>query len=152
MKSDELKQTLIQMQKDTQAGKLKWRLFVQTTEGNENKYTVEENKETWTVDECYVSYDCTYRGREFSMITYEMIRQSGGQVRTVNYVFLPPRGIHLFSLHTLLDYSIEANATLFSQIHSLWEVLMDLVKQNSSQVDFRITEAEVHVEEDFPMA
>lgn len=72
MKPEELLQTLMKMQKETKDGTLNWRLEVQTTEGNEEKYTVEEDEKTWTVDECYVSYHCTYRGKEFCLISYEM--------------------------------------------------------------------------------
>lgn len=148
MKPEELAQTLVKMRKDTQEGKLNWRMDVQTTEGNESKYTVTEEGKTWIVDECYVSYLCNYRGSEFCLITYEMIKTCDGQVRTVNYLFMPPLGVRLFSLHTLLPHSIKANAVLVSQVHALWELLMGLVKKNSSQVEFHITEASVSIEED----
>lgn len=146
MRLEELIQTLKIMQQDTRDGKLNWSLCVQTTEGNEEKYTVQEENRTWTIDECYVSYNCTYRGNEFCMITYEMMKTSGDLVHTVNYVFLPPRGVRLFSLHTLLDHSVETNALLITQVHNLWELLMGLVKKKSSQVKFHIEEASVHVE------
>ena len=42
MKPEELTQMLMKMQKETREGKLHWKLEVQTTEGNEEKYTVEE--------------------------------------------------------------------------------------------------------------
>lgn len=148
MKPEELKQTLMKMQKETESGKLKWRLDVQTTDGKEEKYTVVEGKDTWTVDECYVAYNCTYRGEDFCMITYEMIKTCGPDVRTVNYIFLPPRGVRLFSLHTLLEYSVEADAFLISQAHALWEVLTGLAKKENGQVEIRITEADVNIEED----
>ena len=61
MRLEELIQTLKIMQQDTRDGKLNWSLCVQTTEGNEEKYTVQEENRTWTIDECYVSYNCTYR-------------------------------------------------------------------------------------------
>ncbi len=148
MRPEELKQVLTELQKETVSGKLNWRLDVQTTEGNEEKYTVEEKGEVWTVDECYVSYRCKYRGKDFCMITYEMIKTSGEKIRTVNYVFLPPPGVGLFSLHTLLKHSIEPNAALMSSVHAIWELLMGLVKNKSSQVTFHITEANVNIEED----
>ncbi len=148
MKPEALSQTLTKMQKETEEGKLNWRMEVQTTEGGEEKYTVDEDGESWTVDECYVSYRCHYNGKDFCMITYEMIKTLGAQIRTVNYIFLPPPGICLFSLHTLLKHSIEANSILISQVRSLWELLIKLVKQESAQVDFHIAQAEVSVEED----
>lgn len=82
------------------------------------------------------------------MITYEMIRTLKDRVHTMNYVFVPPKGIRLFSLHTLLEYSVKADAVLVSQVHTLWEMLMKLVKEGSSQVEFQITQADVNVEED----
>ncbi len=147
MKPEELLQTLMKMQKDTKEGKLNWRLDVQTTEGNEEKYTVEEEGKTWTVDECYVSYHCTYQEKEFCLITYEMIKTCSEQIHTVNYLFLPPLGIRLFSLETLLPHSIEADAVLVSQVHMLWELLIGLVKKKSAQVEFHITESSVNVED-----
>lgn len=148
MKPEELLQTLTKMIKETKEGRLKWRLTVQTTEGNEEKYTVEEEGKVWIVDECYVSYDCTFQGKDFCMITYEMIRTWKDKIRSVNYIFLPPLGVRLFSLHTLLEYSIKADAVLVSQIHVLWKTLMKLVQENSGQVEFKITQAAVNIEED----
>lgn len=148
MKPEELTQMLMKMRKETQEGKLHWKLEVQTTEGNEEKYTVEEDGVVWCVDECYTSFFCEYQGSEFCMITYEMIKDSGEEMRTVNYVFLPPLGLRLFSLHTLLPHSIEVNAVLLSQIHVLWELLMELAKSESGQVQLSLMEGTVNVEED----
>ena len=148
MKPEELVQALMKMYKETQEGKLKWKLVVQTTEGNEEKYTVQEDGQEWTVDECYVSYDCEYRGAEFCMISYEMIKNSGAQVRTMNYIFLPPLGVRLFSLHTLLEHSVKADAVLVSQVHALWVLLMQIAKKGSGQVELSVTQADVNVEED----
>ncbi|MCI9377243.1 MAG: hypothetical protein HFI06_01660 [Eubacterium sp.] len=148
MKPEELVQALMKMYKETQEGKLKWKLVVQTTEGNEEKYTVQEDGQEWTVDECYVSYDCEYRGEEFCMISYEMIKNSGAQVRTMNYIFLPPLGVRLFSLHTLLEHSVKADAVLVSQVHALWVLLMQIAKKGSGQVELSVTQADVNVEED----
>ncbi len=148
MKREELLQKLMKMQKDTEAGKLNWRLDVQTSEGNEEKYILEEEGESWTVDECYVSYHCTYQGQEFCMVTYEMLKSCEGKLRTVNYIFLPPLGVRVFSLHTLLAHSVDADAVLISQVHKLWEELIKRYKQGSGQVEFFITEAQVHIEED----
>ncbi|MBO5303912.1 MAG: hypothetical protein J6A92_07670 [Lachnospiraceae bacterium] len=148
MKPEELTQTIMKMCKDTQEGKLSWRIDVQTTEGNEKKYVVSEDGMDWTVDECYVSYLCKYRGQEFCLITYELIKTADKQVKTNNYVFLPPLGVRRFSLQTLLHHSIDADAMMVSQIHALWEVIMGLVKVKSPQVDFHITEASVSIEED----
>lgn len=146
MRPEELVQTLMKMQKETESGKLNWRLEVQTTERNKEKYTVSEDGQTWEIDECYVSYCCNYRGKEFCMITYEMIKKSGDFIHTNNYIFLPPSGVRLFSLHTLLEHSVELNAMLVSQVHVLWEYLTGLAKKESSQVKIQIGEATVHIE------
>ncbi len=148
MKPEELKQTLIRMQKETQEGKLKWKMEVQTTEGNEEKYTVTEEGQEWTVDECYVAYTCHYREKDFCLISYEMIKTTEEQVRTINYIFLPPLGVRLFSLHTLLEHSVKADAVLLSQVHALFVLLMDLAKKGNGQVVLSLSQADVNIEDD----
>ncbi len=148
MKPEELLQTLTKMRKDTQEGNLSWRIDVQTTEGNTEKYTVNEDRKDWVVDECYVSFLCKYRGKDFCLVTYELIKTAGKEVKTNNYLFMPPLGVRLFSLHTLLPHSIPADSMLVSQVHGLWEDIMGLVKKQSSQIEFHITQASVNVEED----
>lgn len=77
------------MVKETKKGQIKWKLSCQTTEYNDEavKPTVTEDGITWTVDECYVSYECTYKGSDFVMITYEMIHTAGDKRQTTNLVF-----------------------------------------------------------------
>lgn len=77
------------MVKETKKGQIKWKLSCQTTEYNDEavKPTVTEDGITWTVDECYVSYECTYKGSDFVMITYEMIHAAGDKRQTTNLVF-----------------------------------------------------------------
>ncbi len=69
-------------------------------------------------------------------------------MRTMNYIFLPPLGVRLFSLHTLLKHSVKADAVLISQVHALWVLLMELAKKGSGQVALSVTQAQVSVEED----
>ena len=78
-REDELLKELTDMIKETKKGQLKWKLTCKTTEYNDEavKPTVTEDGITWTVDECYVSYECTYKGSDFVMITYEMIHTAG---------------------------------------------------------------------------
>ena len=68
------------------------RISVQTTENNEvsEKPVEVEDGVSWTIDECYVSYYCKYKGQDFLMITYEMIKTAGDKVHTTNMIFLPP--------------------------------------------------------------
>ena len=105
-KEAELVKQLTDMAKDTKMGKIKWEVICQTTEYNDvdKKPKTEEDGVIWTVDECYVSYHCMYKGEEFLMITYEMMHTAGNQTKTTNLVFLPPLGIRYFDVHTLLPY------------------------------------------------
>lgn len=148
MKPEELSQTLSIMIKDTTEGKMNWKLDIQTTEGKAEKCQVEEDGVIWMVDECFASFACSYRKTDFCIITYEMIKQSGDQTKTINYVFLPAVGVRVFSLHTLLPHSIEAGQTLISQIHTLFTLLMQSAKDNSGNTVLRITEASVTIEDD----
>lgn len=148
MKTTELSNLLSKMLKETKNGTLNWKISVQTTEGAEEKYKVTEEGRTWTVDECYVSFSCHYRGEEFCLITYELMKSNKLETKTINYVFLPPMGVRLFSLHTLLPYSVESDAMLISQVHMLWEELIGLKQQESGQVEFHITEAAVTIQDD----
>ena len=102
-REDELLKELTDMIKETKKGLLKWKLTCKTTEYNDEavKPTVTEDGITWTVDECYVSYECTYKGSDFVMITYEMIHTAGDKRQTTNLVFLPPLGIRYFDISTL---------------------------------------------------
>ena len=88
-KEDELLKELTDMVKETKKGQIKWKLSCQTTEYNDEavKPTVTEDGITWTVDECYVSYECTYKGSDFVMITYEMIHTAGDKDRQPTLFF-----------------------------------------------------------------
>ena len=108
-KEDELLKQLMDMTKDTKSGKLKWEVKCQTTEYNDpsSKPQVKEEDVFWTVDECYVSFYCEYKGKEFLMITYEMLHTAGDKTKSTNLIFLPPLGIRYFDIHTLLPYSVD---------------------------------------------
>ena len=95
---EELSHMLTEMYNDTKDGKIRWNLSVQTTENNEvsEKPVEVEDGVSWTIDECYVSYYCKYKGQDFLMITYEMIKTAGDKVHTTNMIFLPPLGIRVF--------------------------------------------------------
>ena len=91
MKQEELCRKLTEMIAETKAQKLSWRLEVQTTEGNDasEKPIEEEHGTKWTIDECYASYSCNYRGKEFCMITYELLKKSGLSAAGGNPLFRP---------------------------------------------------------------
>ena len=91
-KPEELSHQLTEMYKETKEGKLHWNLQVQTTEHNDTseKPVEVEDGISWTIDECYSSYVCNYKGQDFCMITYELIKTAGDKVQTTNLLFMPP--------------------------------------------------------------
>ncbi len=127
---EELSHMLTEMYNDTKDGKIHWNISVQTTENNEvsEKPVEVEDGVSWTIDECYVSYYCKYKGQDFLMITYEMIKTAGDKVHTTNMIFLPPLGIRVFQLPMLLPYAVQASGVLANQIHNLWELLLAMKK------------------------
>ena len=148
-KQDELLKQLTDMVKDTKAKKIVWEVSCQTTEYNDpdSKPKTEEDGCLWTVDECYVSYHCEYKGAEFLMITYEMIHTAGDVVKTTNLVFLPPLGVRYFDIHTLLPYSVEASQMLTYQIHTLWTMLLGMYKENPDSVSMDVSERVLTIED-----
>jgi len=148
-REEELVKQLTDMVKDTKAGKVHWNVICQTTEYNDaaTKPTVEEDGLQWTVDECYVSYHCEYKGKEFLMITYEMLHTAGDKVKSTNLVFLPPLGVRYFDIHTLLPYSVEASQMLIYQVHSLWTLLLDMYKANPDSVTMDVSERVLTIED-----
>lgn len=148
-KQEELCRELTELMKETKAGKIRWNVEVQTTEANapEEKPVETEDGIDWTIDECYVSYYCTYKGKEFCMITYELIKTSGENVTTSNMVFVPPLGMRFFDLHTLLPYSVETSAVLLGQIHQLWVMLLDMYKVDKSSLYLDVRPAVLTIED-----
>lgn len=148
-KPDELVKQLVELTKETKAGKLLWEVKCQTTEYNdaEKKPQVEEDGVIWTVDECYVSYYCEYKGKEFLMITYEMLHTSGDNVKSTNLVFLPPLGIRYFDIHTLLPYAVETSNMLAYQIQTLWTTLLNMYKANPESVKLDASERILTIED-----
>jgi len=149
MRPQELTKQLADMVRDTKMGKIKWDIEMQTTEYNDvdKKPKTEENGVVWNVDECFVSYHCEYKGKEFLMITYEMIHSAKGKSKTTNLVFLPPLGIRYFDISTLLPYSIENSQILTYQIHSLWELLLAMYKANPNSVKLNVSDRMLTIED-----
>lgn len=148
-REEELLKQLTEMTKDTKAGKVAWEVICQTTEYNdsESKPVIEDDGTMWTVDECYVSYHCEYKGKEFLMITYEMIHTNGSTVKTTNLVFMPPLGIRYFDINTLLPYAVETNNMLTYQIKTLWEMLLAMYKANPASVKLDVSERVLIIED-----
>lgn len=145
MTAENLSILLEDMRKETERKSLKWRLEVATSEyrSPKTKPTVEADGKTWTVDECFVSYNCTFRGNEFSMITYENIETAGNDVRTTNLVFLPPLAMRIFRLDELAPYAVETTESLTAHVHALWNTLLTRYKENSGGVAMDVREIEV---------
>jgi hypothetical protein len=148
-KEDVLVRDLTEMYRETKDNKLHWTLSVKTTENNiaSKKPKETEDGEEWTVDECYTAFDCSRKGNDFHMITYEMIKTSGEKVKTINFVFLPDEGVRYFDLHTLMPHSIEASAPLVSQIHNLYELLMEMHQQNPDSVNLSVSEGTLTIDD-----
>jgi len=148
-REEELAKQLADMVKDTKAGKVFWNVECQTTEYNEKdqKPQVEEDGVTWTVDECYVSYHCEYKGKEFVMITYEMLHSAVNKSKTTNLIFLPPLGIRYFDIHSLLPYSVEATQILTYHIHELWTLCLEMYKKNPNSISLNVSERVLTIED-----
>ena len=133
---EELSRLLTELYKETKEGKIRWSVQVQTTEHNDpaTKPVEVEDGISWTIDECYVSYVCNYKGQDFCMVTYELIKTAGEKVQTTNLVFMPPMGIRAFHLQTLLPYTIQASNVLANQIHNLWELILVSYKNDKTSV------------------
>ncbi len=149
-KPEELIREITELTKETKAGKLFWNVKCQTTEYNpeEEKPVVEENGISWIVDECYVEYSCQYKGKEFVMISYEMIHSCGEKTKTTNMVFLPPLGMRFFDIRQLLPYAVENSQMLSYSVHELWLLLLECHKNNPQQVALEATPGKLVIEED----
>jgi hypothetical protein len=147
-KQEELMHHLSDMVKETKAGKLHWKIDCQTTEYNpvEEKPVVEEDGVNWTVDECYVSYFCEYKGQEFLMISYEMIHSAGTRKKTTNLIFLPPLGIRVFDIHTLLPYAVETSQVLAYDVHMLWLTILEEYRKNPDSITLNVDERKLTIE------
>ena len=69
--------------RETKEGRIRWSVEVMTTEANpaEEKPVEHEDGLDWTIDECYVSYYCKYKGKDFCLITYEMLKTARRELR-----------------------------------------------------------------------
>jgi uncharacterized spore protein YtfJ len=76
-----------------------------------------------------------------------MIKTSGEKVKTINFVFLPDEGVRYFDLHTLMPHSIEASAPLVSQIHNLYELLMEMHQKNPDSVNLSVSEGTLTIDD-----
>ena len=147
-KEQSLVRDLTEMIKDTKAGKVNWKVICQTTEYNDisTKPTTVEDDVTWIVDECYVSYECEYKGKTFVMISYEMIHSAGDKKNTTNLIFLPPLGIRYFDINVLLPYSVEADKMLVYEVNQLWLTILDMYKNKAENISLDVSPRELVIE------
>lgn len=150
-KPEELFRELDNLMKETKAGKIHWHVEVQTTEHNNpaDKPVEQEDGIKWVLDECYVSYYCEYHGKEFCMITYELIKNAEHEKKTMtsNLIFLPPGNVRCFHLQTLLSYAVENSAVLSEQVHKLWVMLLEMYKADQSSVTLTASGGTLQIED-----
>lgn len=142
MTPEALNAKLDDMIKDTKTKHLKWRLELETSEYEtpDKKIKVNEEKKEWVMDECYVCFSCTFHGADFVLITYEDIETCEDKTRSMNLIFLPPVGMRLFDVNALAPYSIAASAALTAKIHTLWDLLLAMYKEDNTSVDLIVDE------------
>ena len=154
-KQEEIFREIQEMMGETKEGRIRWSVEVMTTEANpaEEKPVEHEDGLDWTIDECYVSYYCRYKGKDFCLITYEMLktanRSTGEQkVKSSNMVFLPPLGMRFFDIHALLPYSIEVSNVLLDAIHRLWVMLLDMYKVDKGSIYLNVRPGTLTIEDE----
>ncbi|SFG83735.1 hypothetical protein SAMN04487761_1674 [Lachnospiraceae bacterium C7] len=147
-KQEELYRKLIKMVKDTKDNKIQWKVWCQTTEYNDDEDKPKETVDgvTWTVDECYVSYECEYEGNQFVMITYEMMHTDGIQQKTTSFICLPPLGVRYFDIVTLLPYTVENSQMLTYAAHSLWIEILEKYKENNPNIDLKVESRQLTID------
>lgn len=148
-KQEELSRELTELIHATKEGKVRWSVEVQTTEGNDplEKPVEEEDGVSWTLDECYISFFCKHREKDFCMVTYELLKNTDGRTVSSNMVFLPPLGMRFFDLHTLLPFSVDTSAVLLEQIHNLWVLLMDMHRVDKGSIYLNVKEGKLSIED-----
>ena len=147
-KEEELLRLIPDLVKETKKGCLNWKIVCQTTEYNEvnKKPIINEEGIEWIVDECYVSYECEYKGKTFVMISYEMIHSAGDKKNTTNLIFLPPLGIRYFDINVLLPYSVEADKMLVYEVNQLWLTILDMYKNKAENISLDVSPRELVIE------
>lgn len=145
-----LNSTLEHLYERTKEGKQHWNVEMKTSEYKEEseKPVVEADGKQWVVDECYTAYSCEEHGNEFVMITYENIETCGEEVRSTNMVFLPDPNVRYFDLDRLAQYAILPSQKLMETIHQLFTLLLSLQKEESAQVEWKVSEQEMALSAD----
>ncbi len=140
MKPALLASTLDELIQETKKGHVSWQIELQSTDGLSDsiKQRVTEDDKEWIVDECFISFYCKFRGKDYLMITYEHIRRYGDQVRSDNLIFMPPLSVRYFDVGILSPYIVDANAVLLDKFHQLWLLVLDSYKKKDGHVSMKL--------------
>ena len=147
-KSAELLKKLPDLVKETQENKLQWKIEFQTTEYNDpsEKPTEQIDGKDWLLDECFVSYHCEYKGKEFLLITYEQIASFEDKKKSYNLAFVPPLGNRFFDVDLLVPYAVELDQMLAYEIHMLWLTILEKLKEHSKNITIDVSPRDSAVE------
>ncbi len=147
-KSAELFKKLPDLVKETKENKLQWKIEFQTTEYNDpsEKPTEQIDGKDWLLDECFVSYHCEYKGKEFLLITYEQIASFEDKKKSYNLAFVPPLGNRFFDVDLLAPYAVELDQMLAYEIHMLWLTILEKLKEHSKNITIDVSPRDSAVE------
>lgn len=147
-KSAELLKKLPDLVKETKENKLQWKIEFQTTEYNDpsEKPTEQIDGKDWLLDECFVSYHCEYKGKEFLLITYEQIASFEHKKKSYNLAFVPPLGNRFFDVDLLAPYAVELDQMLAYEIHMLWLTILEKLKEHSKNITIDVSPRDSAVE------
>ncbi len=147
-KSAELLKKLPDLVKETKENKLQWKIEFQTTEYNDpsEKPTEQIDGKDWLLDECFVSYHCEYKGKEFLLITYEQIASFEDKKKSYNLAFVPPLGNRFFDVDLLVPYAVELDQMLAYEIHMLWLTILEKLKEHSKNITIDVSPRDSAVE------
>ena len=136
IKPKQLADQIDAMIKDTKKGSVTWKLQIETTDDLEDdvKEKLETEDGEFVIDECFVSYECTYQRKPFRLISYEHVMRREDVTRMTALIFLPPEGLRYFDVAFLAPYAIENSSLLSGRVHNLFETLMELHKAGSASV------------------
>ena len=136
IKTKQLSDQVEELIKETRKNGLVWKMQIETTDDLEAdiKEKLETEEGEFVVDECFVSYECVYRKKEFRMISYERILTRGDAVRSNALIFMPPEGLRYFDVAVLAPYAVDNDAILSDRVHNLFKTLMELHNEGSDQV------------------
>lgn len=147
-KSAELLKKLPNLVKETKENKLQWKIEFQTTEYNDpsEKPTEQIDGKDWLLDECFVSYHCEYKGKDFLLITYEQIASFEDKKKSYNLAFVPPLGNRFFDVDLLAPYAVELDQMLAYEIHMLWLTILEKLKEHSKNITIDVSPRDSAVE------